>query len=94
MVSFREKVLKVVARIPKGMVMSYKEVARAAGRPRACRVVGSILSKNYNPEIPCHRVVMSSGKINGYNRGIAKKKSLLKREGANKEKKSSLKNLK
>ena len=79
---FSEKVLQIVLKIPKGNVLTYAQVARRAGSPRAARAVGNILNKNYNPDIPCHRVIRSDGKIGGYNRGIAKKKSLLKKECA------------
>ncbi len=80
--SFREKVLEVVRGIPKGKTMTYKEVAEAAGSPKAYRAVGNILNKNYDPSVPCHRVVKSDGKLGGYNRGAEEKKKLLKQEGA------------
>lgn len=57
--SFKNAVLAVVQRIPNGRVFTYKEVARRAGRPNAYRAVGNILKKNYNPDIPCHRVIRS-----------------------------------
>lgn len=79
--TFRDKVLEIVRRIPKGRVLTYKMVAQGAGRRRAYRAVGNILKKNHDRFIPCHRVVRSDGKIGGYNRGVAKKLSLLKREG-------------
>jgi len=60
--------------------MSYKDVAKRAGVPRAWRAVGNILNKNYSPEIPCHRVIKSNGKFGGYNRGMDKKRELLERE--------------
>ncbi len=72
--------MAVVKSIPAGQVMSYKEVAVKAGRPKAYRAVGNILHKNYDPQIPCHRVVRSDGKLGGYNRGAAKKKRLLRME--------------
>ena len=78
---FKDKVYKAVKNIPKGKTLSYKEVAKEAGNPRAWRSVGSILNKNYDPAIPCHRVIKSSGQIGGYNRGQDKKISLLKKEG-------------
>jgi len=78
--SFKEKVLAVVSKIPRGKTMTYKEVARLAGRPRAYRAVGNILNKNRNPKIPCHRVIRSNGKIGGYNKGTRKKQELLKKE--------------
>ena len=81
MTEFQKKVYDVVSKIPKGKVLSYKEVASLAGRPKAYRAVGNILNKNYDPAIPCHRVVRNDGKIGGYNRGIAKKKEVLAQEG-------------
>ncbi|MEX0933112.1 MAG: MGMT family protein [Candidatus Paceibacterota bacterium] len=55
--------------IPSGSVLTYKEVAEKAGTPRAARAVGTIMSKNTNPTIPCHRVIRSDGRLGGYNRG-------------------------
>ena len=62
--------------------MSYKEVARQAGNLNASRAVGTIMSKNADKNIPCHRVIRSDGKIGGYNKikGFSKK-ALLMREG-------------
>jgi len=78
--TFKEKVFEIVKQIPKGSVLSYKEVAERAGRLKAYRAVGSILNKNYNPVIPCHRVIRSDGKIGGYNRGAKRKAILLAEE--------------
>ena len=78
---FEMRVYGIVKQIPPGEVMSYKMVAKKAGRPRAWRAVGNILAKNRNPEVPCHRVIKSNGKIGGYNRGVNKKGELLKKEG-------------
>ena len=78
---FKEKVLKVVRRIPRGEFLTYKEVARLSGKPRTWRAVGNILNKNRNPEIPCHRVIRSNGEIGSYARGERKKTALLKKEG-------------
>lgn len=77
---FTQKVFEVVSRIPKGKTLSYKEVAKLAGSPKAFRAVGNILNKNYNPKIPCHRVIKSDGSLGGYNRGVEKKKEILERE--------------
>lgn len=79
--SFKDKVLIVVSKIPAGQTMTYAQVARRAGSPRAYRAVGNILNKNYNPNIPCHRVVRSDVRSGGYNRGKKKKQELLKSEG-------------
>ena len=80
MTDFKKAVFTVVKGIPKGKTMTYKEVAIAAGRPKAYRAVGNILNTNYNPEIPCHRVVRSDGNMGGYNRGIETKKRILQQE--------------
>ncbi len=80
--SFSEKVLNVVKKIPKGEALSYKEVAKRAGRPKAYRAVGNILNKNFNPQIPCHRVIRSDQSIGGFNRGTEEKLRLLKKEKA------------
>lgn len=82
MSTFEQKVLKIVGKIPKGNVLTYRQVAIKAGSANASRAVGSILKKNYNPAIPCHRVIRSDGKIGEYNRGKDKKIKLLKAEGA------------
>jgi methylated-DNA-[protein]-cysteine S-methyltransferase len=78
--SFREKVNEVVMKIPKGQVMTYKEVASKAGHPKAARAVANIMAKNFDLKIPCHRVIRSDGGLGGYNRGgtQAKRKLLLK----------------
>ncbi len=80
--TFAERVRNVVRRIPRGRTMTYKQVAARAGSPGAFRAVGNILNKNYDPSVPCHRVVRSDGTTGGYNRGRSAKRSLLKREGA------------
>jgi O-6-methylguanine DNA methyltransferase len=81
MKTFKEKVLQVVKKIPKGKTLSYKEVARRAGSPRASRVVGNIMAWNRDVSVPCHRVINSNGKIGGYNGLRGKKKELLRGEG-------------
>lgn len=88
MTGFSEKVFQIVSRIQSGETLTYKEVAKIAGNPNACRAVGNVLNKNYNPKIPCHRVVRSDGSIGGYNRGWRKKAKLLRLE--NKLKKEKL----
>lgn len=79
---FKSKVLAVVAKIPKGKTMSYKEVASLAGRPNAYRAVGNIMHRNRDPQIPCHRVIRSDGTPGGYARGKGAKIKLLRKEGA------------
>ncbi len=82
MTVFQERIRDVVRSIPKGEVMSYKDVAEAAGRPRAFRTVATTMATNYDPTVPCHRVIKSDGTLGGYNRGgIAAKRKLLIEEG-------------
>ena len=81
MKTFRQKVLDITSKIPKGKILSYKQVATKAGNPKASRAVGTILKTNFDPKIPCHRVIRSDGKIGGYNRGIQNKLKILKEEG-------------
>jgi methylated-DNA-[protein]-cysteine S-methyltransferase len=77
-----EDVYDMLLTIPKGKVSTYGDLAKALGNPFASRHVGRILSKNPNPiKVPCHRVVMSNGKIGGYALGTQKKKELLQNEG-------------
>ena len=81
--TFEQKVKAIVAKIPKGKTMTYKEVATKAGSPNAARAVGSIMKANYDPKVPCHRVIRSDGKIGDYNRGgSAEKIRKLRAEGA------------
>ncbi|MEI6553807.1 MAG: MGMT family protein [bacterium] len=80
--TFTQKVYDVVSKIPKGKTLTYKEVAKKAGNEKAVRAVGTILAKNYDSKIPCHRVIRSDGKIGKYNRGEENKLKLLKKEGA------------
>lgn len=78
--SFTQAVYEVVRKIPSGATLSYQEVAKRAGYPKACRAVGNALNRNFDPQIPCHRVIRSDGKTGGYNRGQAAKARLLRFE--------------
>ena len=80
--TFSERVLDIVRRIPRGKVLTYKQVAASAGAPRAYRAVGNIMKGNFEKSVPCHRVIRSDDKLGGYNRGGEKAKcSLLAKEG-------------
>jgi O-6-methylguanine DNA methyltransferase len=81
MTLFQKKVYEIVRKIPKGKTLTYKKVAKLSGYPKAWRAVGNILNKNRDPEVPCHRIIRSDGKIGGFNRGTKKKIALLKKEG-------------
>ncbi len=79
--TFHDRVIECVKKIPKGQVRTYGEIAEMAGSPAAGRAVGSIMKKNRDKNVPCHRVICSSGKIGGYNGNLGKKKDLLEAEG-------------
>lgn len=81
---FYQKVYEVVKQIPAGKVLTYQDVARLAGSPGASRAVGSAMKSNPDKAtIPCHRVVGSTGTMNGYAfGGESVKIALLKKEGA------------
>jgi len=83
MKDFADNVRAVVRQIPKGQAATYGTVAAMAGKPGAARAVGTIMKNNYDPTVPCHRVVRSDGKIGEYNRGGPEaKRKLLQAEGA------------
>lgn len=68
-------------RIPYGTLVTYRELARMAGRERAARAAGTAMAKNSVPIIvPCHRVVASGG-IGGFALGLEWKRTLLRLEG-------------
>lgn len=79
--SFRDRVLAVVEAIPAGQTLTYKDVAELAGSPGAARAVGTIMKSNYDPRVPCHRVIHSDGTLGEYNRGgTSEKAALLQQE--------------
>jgi O-6-methylguanine DNA methyltransferase len=75
--TFTQAVCAIVRDIPAGQTRSYQAVAIAAGYPAAARAVANVMAKNYDPEVPCHRVIRSDGKPGGYNRGGPVAKQLL-----------------
>ena len=80
--TFAESVYKIVKAIPCGSVMTYKDVAEKAGNPKAARAVANLMAKNFNYDIPCHRVIRSDGGLGGYNRGgVDAKHGILLAEG-------------
>ena len=81
MTPFAQTVYDVVRKIPQGQTRTYMQVAALAGRPRAFRAVGNILNKNFDPAIPCHRVIRSDGSTGEYNRGARAKQKRLREEG-------------
>ncbi|WP_459554849.1 methylated-DNA--[protein]-cysteine S-methyltransferase [Lacunimicrobium album] len=64
---FQKQIIAATRRIPYGKTLSYGELAREAGYPKAARAVGSVMSTNRIPLIvPCHRVIASGGKPGGF----------------------------
>ena len=73
--------LAVVRRIPVGRVTTYGTVARLAGKPRAARAVGNIMSEARAPQLPYHRVIAAGGQLGGYGGNVSLKRALLAAEG-------------
>ena len=81
---FQKRVWAEILKIPRGETVSYKELAKRVGKPRAVRAVANAVGANPLPvTVPCHRVVRSDGTLGGYSGigGIKAKKLLLQKEG-------------
>ena len=79
--AFQRRVWEELRRIPYGSTRSYKDVARAIGRPRAVRAVARACATNpVSLVIPCHRVLRSDGSLGGYRWGLKRKQALLSSE--------------
>jgi methylated-DNA-[protein]-cysteine S-methyltransferase len=80
---FNRRVLRELARVPYGEVVTYGELAARTARPRAARAVGMVMNRNPLPIVlPCHRVLGANGKLTGYAGGLERKETLLRLEGA------------
>lgn len=83
--NFREQVYSLARQIPKGKVATYGQLAKLANRPGAARAVGMFMRTNpFAPEVPCHRVVASTGALTGFfgkQRKLDAKRQLLEAEG-------------
>ena len=80
MKNFNEKCYELLRKVPRGKVVTYKEIARALNS-KAYRIVGRAMKKNKNRKISCYKVVKSNGEIGGFNRGIKEKIRLLRKDG-------------
>ncbi|MFO7928544.1 MAG: methylated-DNA--[protein]-cysteine S-methyltransferase [Candidatus Humimicrobiaceae bacterium] len=81
---FERKVLHSLKEVEYGKKLSYSQLARISGYPKACRAVGSCMAKNPTMIIiPCHRIIKSDGSIGNFSSGIQRKEKLLKLERAN-----------
>jgi AraC family transcriptional regulator, regulatory protein of adaptative response / methylated-DNA-[protein]-cysteine methyltransferase len=81
--AFQQRVWQALQEIPVGQTLSYAEVARRIGSPKAVRAVaGACAANNLAVAIPCHRVVRNDGSLSGYAWGVDRKRVLLDREAA------------
>jgi O-6-methylguanine DNA methyltransferase len=78
---FVSRVLSAVRRVPPGRVVTYGDIARIAGRPRAWRAVGNIMRDCTGEDVPCHRVIAAGGRLGGYGGNLPLKRALLRAEG-------------
>lgn len=82
MTSFQALVYSELKKVPKGRVTTYALLAKACGNLNAARAVGNALNKNTHlKDIPCHRVVLSDGRLGGFAEGAKVKIAFLKEEG-------------
>ena len=80
--NIEQKVYKKLLDVPKGKITTYGDLAKAVGLKNGQRLIGKIMNKNPYPVlVPCHRVVMSTGKIGGYVYGEIVKMKMLSDEG-------------
>ncbi|MGA2130385.1 MAG: MGMT family protein [Candidatus Pacearchaeota archaeon] len=80
-ISFNERCYKILRKVPKGKVTTYKTIAKTLNT-NAYRAVGNAMNKNpYAPEVPCHRVVKNDGSVGGFASGTKNKIKMLKKEG-------------
>jgi methylated-DNA-[protein]-cysteine S-methyltransferase len=78
---FQQSVWHELEKIPFGHTVAYGDIARAMGRPKACRAVGGANNKNpISIIIPCHRIVGADRRLTGYGGGLWRKAWLLKHE--------------
>lgn len=83
--AFQQRVWQALQQIPTGTTVSYTELARQIGMPKAARAVARACAANSLAlVIPCHRVIKSDGGLSGYRWGIERKRILLEREQASK----------
>ncbi len=84
---FQRRVLTLLTRIPRGKVTTYGEIAKALGDVGLSRAVGNAVRDNpFAPEVPCHRVIRSTGDIGGFGgetsgKKVVEKTRMLREEG-------------
>jgi AraC family transcriptional regulator of adaptative response/methylated-DNA-[protein]-cysteine methyltransferase len=88
--AFQWKVWRELQKIPSGETRSYSEIAIAMGSPKAVRAVASACASNrVAVVVPCHRAVRLDGGLGGYRWGVERKRRLLEKERATREKRTS-----
>jgi len=81
--AFQERVWHALRKIPVGTTVSYAEIAKRIGVPKAVRAVAQACGANHLAvAIPCHRVVRRDGDLSGYRWGVERKRELLDHGGA------------
>jgi len=81
MKTFSENCYNLLRKVPRGKITTYKDLAHAM-KSKAYRAVGTALNKNpYAPQVPCHRVINSDGRVGGFAAGTKKKIEILEKEG-------------
>ncbi len=84
--NFQIKVWEALVRVPQGSMVSYQDVARHIGKPKASRAVANAIAQNpVHYLVPCHRVIQGMGAFGGYQGGPVRKKALLGWEAAQSE---------
>src|SRR5438309_63764 len=79
--AFQQRVWRALQDIPVGRTVSYAELARRIGTPKAIRAVaGACAANNIAVAIPCHRVVRNDGSLSGYAWGVDRKRALIAKE--------------
>ncbi|TGV13510.1 bifunctional DNA-binding transcriptional regulator/O6-methylguanine-DNA methyltransferase Ada [Mesorhizobium sp. M8A.F.Ca.ET.173.01.1.1] len=79
--AFQQRVWQALRDIPAGHTVSYAEIARRIGAPKATRAIAAACAANaLAVAIPCHRVIRKDGALSGYAWGAERKRALLDRE--------------
>jgi methylated-DNA-[protein]-cysteine S-methyltransferase len=80
---FHQAAWKVMREVPAGETITYAELARHAGNPKAVRAAASACARNLiAPIVPCHRILRTGGALGGYYYGLDTKTWLLNHEAA------------
>ena len=81
--AFQQRVWQALRKIPAGSTVTYSQIAKRIGLPKAVRAVAHACATNaIAVAIPCHRVVRNDGSLSGYRWGVERKRALLEREAA------------